>query len=89
MKGHALAALGGALIHATRGRDEEGSILLHEAIELAWQTGDRPTAVAAYRELGFSRYRPAGAIPLKRPSVKLRYTPRLTKSCRQSSASAE
>ena len=53
LKGQALAALGGALIHATRGRDEEGSILLHEAIELAWQTGDRPTAVAAYRELGF------------------------------------
>ena len=53
LKGQALAALGGALIHATRGRDEEGSILLHEAIELAWQAGDRPTAVTAYRELGF------------------------------------
>jgi hypothetical protein len=89
LKGQALAALGGALIHATRGRDEEGSILLHEAIELAWQTGDRPTAVAAIGSWVSSRYRRAGAIPLKRPSVKLRYTPRLTKSWRQSSASAE
>jgi len=53
LKGQALAALGGALIHATRGRDEEGSILLHEAIELARQAGDRPTAVTASRELGF------------------------------------
>jgi hypothetical protein len=50
-----------------RGRDEEGSILLHEAIELAWQTGDRPTAVAAYRELGFVEVQVGRAIPLKQP----------------------
>ena len=49
----ALAALGGALVHATRGRDEEGSIVLHEAIELATRAGDRAIAVIAHRELGF------------------------------------
>jgi DNA-binding SARP family transcriptional activator len=49
----ALAALGGALVHATRGRDEEGAVVLHEAIQLAGQAGDRATAVTAHRELGF------------------------------------
>jgi tetratricopeptide (TPR) repeat protein len=49
----ATAALGGALVHATRGRDEEGSIVLLEAIELATRAGDRATAVTAHRELGF------------------------------------
>ncbi len=53
LKGQALSALGGALVHAARGRDEEGSILLNEAIELAVQAGDRTTVVRTYRELGF------------------------------------
>jgi len=53
LRGRALAALGGALVHAARGRDEEGAVLLHEAIQLATQTGDRATAVTAHRELGF------------------------------------
>ena len=53
LKGKALGALGGALIHAARGRDEEGSILLTQAIELAEQADDRATVVTAYRELGF------------------------------------
>jgi DNA-binding SARP family transcriptional activator len=49
----ALTALGGALVHATRGRDEEGAVILHEAIQLAGSAGDRATAVTAHRELGF------------------------------------
>ncbi|BEP12237.1 hypothetical protein acdb102_05480 [Acidothermaceae bacterium B102] len=48
-----LAALGGALVHAVRGRDEEGSLVLHEAIQAAQTAGDQDTAVLAYRELGF------------------------------------
>ena len=35
LKAQALSALGGALVHAVRGRDEEGSILQREAVELA------------------------------------------------------
>ena len=53
LKGRALAALGSALVHAARGRDEEGAVVLREAIELAEHAGDRPTAVTAHRELGF------------------------------------
>ncbi|MEV8376219.1 BTAD domain-containing putative transcriptional regulator [Kribbella sp. NPDC056861] len=53
LRGRALAALGGALVHAIRGRDEEGAIVLHEAILVAEQSGDRRTAVSAHRELGF------------------------------------
>ena len=53
LQGRALAALGRALVHAVRGRDEEGAVVLHEAVRLATQAGDRETAVTAYRELGF------------------------------------
>ena len=53
LQGRALAALGGALVHAIRGRDEEGAIVLHEAVRLATEAGDRETAVTAYRELGY------------------------------------
>jgi len=53
LQGQALAALGGALVHAVRGRDEEGAAVLHEAVRLATRAGDRPTAVTAHRELGF------------------------------------
>jgi len=53
LRGRALAALGGALVHALRGRDEEGAVVLHEAIEQATRAGDRATAVLAHRELGF------------------------------------
>ncbi|GIJ74773.1 AfsR/SARP family transcriptional regulator [Virgisporangium ochraceum] len=53
LRGRALAALGGALVHAVRGRDEEGAVVLHEAIAQADRAGDRATAVTAYRELGF------------------------------------
>jgi DNA-binding SARP family transcriptional activator len=53
LHGRALGALGGALVHAVRGRDEEGAVALHEAIRLAAQAGDRATAVTAHRELGY------------------------------------
>lgn len=53
LRARALAALGSALVHAARGRDEEGTVVLHEAIQLATRTGDRATAVTAHRELGF------------------------------------
>jgi DNA-binding SARP family transcriptional activator len=53
LQGRALTALGSALVHAVRGRDEEGAVVLHEAIQLAGRAGDRTTAVTAHRELGF------------------------------------
>jgi DNA-binding SARP family transcriptional activator len=53
LQGRALAALGGALVHAVRGRDEEGAVALHEAIALAAEAGDQATAATAHRELGF------------------------------------
>jgi DNA-binding SARP family transcriptional activator len=53
LQGQALVALGGALVHAVRGHDEEGAVALHEALQLATTAGDRATAVTAQRELGF------------------------------------
>jgi tetratricopeptide (TPR) repeat protein len=53
LHGQALAALGSALVHSLRGRDEEGAVVLHEAIRLATVAGDRPTAATAHRQLGF------------------------------------
>ncbi len=49
----ALLALGGALVHAVRGRDGEGSTTLHRALHAAREVGDRETAMTACRELGF------------------------------------
>lgn len=53
LQGRALVALGGALVHAIRGHDEEGAITLQEAILVAERAGDRATVVTAYRQLGF------------------------------------
>lgn len=53
LQARCLTALGSALVHAVRGRDEEGAVVLREAVELAAQAGDRVTAVTARRELGF------------------------------------
>ncbi|MEU0093278.1 methyltransferase domain-containing protein [Kribbella sp. NPDC006257] len=53
LRGRALSALGSALVHAIRGRDEEGAIVLHAAIQVATEAGDRTTSVVAHRELGF------------------------------------
>ena len=46
-------ALGSALVHALRGRDEEGSVALHAAVREAERAGDRAIAATACRELGF------------------------------------
>jgi DNA-binding SARP family transcriptional activator len=48
-----LAVLGSALVHAVRGRDEEGALRLHEALRLAEVCGDRATAAISCRELGY------------------------------------
>jgi DNA-binding SARP family transcriptional activator len=53
LRARALGALGGALVHAVRSRDEEGAAVLHEALVLADRSGDRPVAAVACRELGY------------------------------------
>jgi DNA-binding SARP family transcriptional activator len=53
LRARCLAALGGALVHAVRGRDEEGAVVLREALSTATAAGDRATAVSAHRELGY------------------------------------
>jgi DNA-binding SARP family transcriptional activator len=53
LEARALAALGSALVHSVRGRDEEGALRLHEALRLAEAHGERATAAAACRELGY------------------------------------
>ena len=53
LRARALVALGTTLIHAVRGRDEEGSAVLHQAIAVAERAGDRASSVAAHRELGY------------------------------------
>jgi DNA-binding SARP family transcriptional activator len=53
LEARALAALGGALVHAIRGHDEEGAIVLNEALLVAAAAGERATSVLAMRELGF------------------------------------
>jgi tetratricopeptide (TPR) repeat protein len=53
LEARALAALGSALVHAVRGRDEEGALRLHEALRLANASGERATAAIACRELGY------------------------------------
>jgi DNA-binding SARP family transcriptional activator len=53
LEARALATLGSALVHAVRGRDEEGALRLHEALRLADTGGQRHTAAVACRELGY------------------------------------
>ena len=48
-----LVELGTALIHALRGRDEEGAAILHEALAAAKDADQRSIAVTALRELGY------------------------------------
>lgn len=54
LQARALAALGSALVHAVRGRDEEGALRLHEALRLAETCGARATAAIVCRELGYT-----------------------------------
>jgi DNA-binding SARP family transcriptional activator len=53
LHGRALLALGSALVHSVRGRDGEGSAILHEAVRVATLSGDRRSLATACRELGF------------------------------------
>ena len=46
-------ALGSALVHAVRGRDEEGAAVLHEALAAAEAAGEQAAAGRVSRELGF------------------------------------
>ncbi len=48
-------ALGAALVHSARGRDEEGATALHEALSIA-QGDASPLAAAACRELGYVEF---------------------------------
>jgi DNA-binding SARP family transcriptional activator len=69
----ARVALGGALVHAARGRDEEGATALHEALAIG--EFSCPTyAAAAIRELGyveFLRGRYERSLVLLRQAVEL------------------
>ena len=53
LEARSLVALGSALVHAVRGRDEEGAVRLHEALRVAEACGERAAASAAARELGY------------------------------------
>jgi DNA-binding SARP family transcriptional activator len=53
LESRALVTLGSALVHALRGRDEEGALRLHEALRLADGCAERHTAAVACRELGY------------------------------------
>jgi DNA-binding SARP family transcriptional activator len=55
LRTRARVALGGALVHAARGRDEEGAAALHEALAIG-QNVASPLAAAACRELGYVEF---------------------------------
>ena len=66
-------ALGGALVHAARGRDEEGATALHEALAIG-EVACPTFAAAASRELGyveFLRGRYERSLVLLRQAVEL------------------
>lgn len=52
--GRCLHELGTALVHQIRGHDDEGTILLEQAIQLARGAGDIETAAIALRERGYA-----------------------------------
>jgi tetratricopeptide (TPR) repeat protein len=54
LHGQCLLELGSALVHSVRGFDDEGSVLLAQAVQLAQAAGDIPTAVAALRERAYA-----------------------------------
>jgi DNA-binding SARP family transcriptional activator len=53
LKARALLALGGALGHAARGRDEESAAALHETIAIAERVDRRDLIARAHQELGY------------------------------------
>jgi DNA-binding CsgD family transcriptional regulator/tetratricopeptide (TPR) repeat protein len=56
VQARALVALGSALVHAARGRDEDAAPALHEALELASRADLPSVAAAAARELGYVEF---------------------------------
>ena len=52
----ALVALGGALVHAARGTDEEGAAALHEGTTLAERAGRSDLAATAWREISWVQF---------------------------------
>ncbi len=54
LHGRCLLELGSALVHAVRGFDDEGSVLLEQASHIALAAGDVPTAVGALRERAYA-----------------------------------
>ncbi|MDM0011605.1 BTAD domain-containing putative transcriptional regulator [Variovorax sp. J22P168] len=55
LRGRTRVALGGALVHAARGRDEEGATALHEALAVG-ERASPSIAAAACRELGYVEF---------------------------------
>jgi len=55
LRARARVALGGALVHAARGRDEEGAAALHEALAIGREAAPA-LAAAACRELGYVEF---------------------------------
>ncbi|CAN5886570.1 hypothetical protein BH11PSE13_BH11PSE13_42620 [soil metagenome] len=55
LRARARVTLGGALVHAARGRDEEGATALHEALSFGQQSSPA-YAAAACRELGYVEF---------------------------------
>jgi tetratricopeptide (TPR) repeat protein len=53
LEAQALLVLGSSLIHAPRGRDEEGSVVLHRAIDVALEAGLERVVAGSRRELGY------------------------------------
>jgi DNA-binding SARP family transcriptional activator len=53
LQGRAALELGTGLIHAVRGYDDEGSIFLLQAVQLAGEVGASSIATTALRELGY------------------------------------
>jgi DNA-binding SARP family transcriptional activator len=51
-----LIELGRALVHACRGRDEEGAAALHEGSSLAEEIGERRLAATGWRETGWIQF---------------------------------
>lgn len=67
LEARAWAGVGSALVHAARGRDEEGALALHRARVVAERGGHGSVAAAAHNELGYVellRGRYAGAAVL-------------------------
>jgi len=56
LQAEALVALGSALVHAARGRDEEAAAALHEALAVAARADLASFGAAASRELGYVEF---------------------------------